>query len=79
MSSLVTRFVASSGPILLRMEVFFHEDFGFIQMLQEGDYTACPPKELPLNVWMRCLYRFNRVVSQMIKPVDDEIEGNQVV
>ena len=79
MSKLVTRFVGSSGLILLRMEVFYGEDFGYIQMLAEGDYTACPPKDLPLNIWMRCLYRFNRVVSQMLKPIEDGTEENSGV
>ena len=79
MSKLVTRFAASSGPVLLRMDVFYGEDFGSISMLEDGQYGGRPPKDLPLNIWMRCLYRFNRVASQMLKPIEDGTEENSSI
>lgn len=79
MSSLVTRFLASSDSMLLSMEVFYNQNFGYICITHDGVVTASPPAGIPLSIWLRCLYRFNRVVSQMIKPVEDGTEKDSSI
>lgn len=67
---LVTRF-SSSESTPLQMSVWYGSNIGVIQYNKDDTFYADKPLNMPMDLFLRCMYRFNRVLSQMIKPIDD--------
>lgn len=79
MPKVVTRFSANVGNTLLCMDLYYGHSSGRIRFYTDGTYNGTIPPGLPFDIWLRCLYRFNRVVSQMIKPIEDGTEENSSI
>lgn len=71
---LITKFDISS-EFVLRMSIFFDGVSGFISFSYSNELAGKKPDNMPLSYFLKCLYRFNRVLNQMSKPIEDVSEA----
>lgn len=72
-AQLITKFDISE-EFVLRMCIFFDGVAGFILFSHSNELVGKKPDNMPLSYFLKCLYRFNRVLNQMFKPIENVSE-----